>query len=141
MKLTKNSNKFISFLLTGLFALTFVLPTLQGPMGVKFDGISVALINLFTIKFVTSFSDYIAYLFVALTNVWIVVLLFWSFRSELKITPTVLLSVLSITSAISWFFRMEDGNVLLIGYWLWLLTIILIAIFNLYKAFTKPSII
>lgn len=141
MKLTKKSNKFVSFILVGLFAVTFLLPTLQGPMGVKFDGISVALINLFTIKFVTSFSDYIAYLFVALTNVWIIVMLFWSFRSKLKIVPTLMLSVLAITSAVSWFFRMEDGSVLLIGYWIWSLTILLIATFNLYKAFTKPNLV
>lgn len=137
MKLTKTTNKFISFILTGLFALTFVLPTLQGPMGVKFDGVSVALINLFTIKFVTSFSEYISYLFVALTNIWIVILLVWSFRKQVKLIPTIILSLLAITSAISWYLKMEESNVLLIGYWLWALTVILIAGFNLYKAFTK----
>lgn len=140
MKITKNNNKFISFLLVGLFALTFVLPTLQGPLGVKFDGISVALLNWFTIKFVADFSEYLSYLFVALTNIWVLVLLFWSFRSKIKFIPTLIISALAISSAIFWTLKMEDSSVLLIGYWIWMFTIILISGYDLYKAFTKVEI-
>jgi len=77
-------------------------------------------------------------LFTSLTNVWVVLLLIWSVRSKVKTVPTLILSLLAITSALSWKFNMEGDQVLLMGYWLWVISIVLIISFAMYRSFRNP---
>lgn len=141
MILSKNANKLITFILVGIFALSFVLPTLQGPLGVKFDGISVAILNIGGIKFVQNIGEYITYLFIALTNLWVILLFVWSFRSKINFVPTLILSILAISSSLSWIVNMKENNVLLSGYWVWVISILLISVFNLAKASNKIKLL
>ncbi len=135
--MAQNKSKIIIFVLMALFVISFLLPTLQGPMGLKLNGISVLGIHAATFGLINDLWEYLAFLFTALTNVWVVVLLFWAFRKEVKLLPVIILSGLAISSAISWKINMHESGVLLIGYWMWVLSIVLISGFDILKAFKK----
>ena len=121
-----------------LFIVSFLMPALQGPLGIELNGFSVFVANLATVVFVEGLSAYLLFLFTALTNVWIVLLLIWSLRRKVKIVPTLILSLLAITSALSWKFNMEGDGLLLIGYWFWVISIVLIISFTIYRSFRNP---
>ena len=138
--MTRKTNKMITIGLALLFVLTFFMPSLQGPMGIKLNGFSVFGANMATAVFVEGAQDYLMFLFTALTNVWVLLLLIWSVRSNVKVIPTVVLSLLAITSAFSWSFNIQGEGVLLMGYWLWIISILLIIGFTIYRSIRKPAI-
>jgi len=138
--MTRKTNRIITIGLALLFLLTFLMPALQGPLGIKLNGFSVFGANMATVVFVEGFSEYLIFLFTALTNVWVILLLFWSIRSNVKLIPTIILSILTITSAFSWSFNMEGEGVLLMGYWMWVISILLIIGFTIYRSVRKPAI-
>jgi len=135
--MTKTLNKALTFIIAGLFILSFMLPTLQGPMGVKLNGLMTYGVHLATINFIEGFSDYIMFLFTALTNLWVVLLLIWSVRKKVKLLPSLILGLLAIVSALSWKFSMQESGVLLIGYWIWVVSIISITGLDVYRAIKK----
>ena len=138
--MTRKTNRIITIGLALLFTLSFLMPALQGPLGIELSGFSVFVAKIATVIFVEGFYAYLLFLFTALTNVWIVLLLIWSLRSNVKTVPTLILSLLSVTSALSWKFNMEGDGVLLMGYWLWVISIVLIISFTIYRSFRKPAI-
>ena len=138
--MTRKTNKIITLGLALLFILTFLMPALQGPLGIKLNGFSVFGANLATVVFVENLNDYFMFLFTALTNVWVILLLIWSIRANVKIVPTIILSLLTISSALSWKFNMEGGGILLAGYWMWVISIVLVIGFTTYRSFKKPAI-
>jgi len=123
-----------------LFILTFLMPALQGPLGIKLNGFSVFGANMATVVFVEGIQDYLVFLFTALTNVWVILLLVWSIRGNVRLIPTIILSLLTVTSAFSWAINMKGDGVLLIGYWMWVTSILLIIGFTLYRSIRKPAI-
>ena len=133
------TNRIITLGLALLFVLSFLLPALRGPLGINLSGFSVFIANIATVIFVESFADYCLFLFTALTNVWVVLLLIWSLRNKVKIFPTIILSLWVITSAFSWFLNMEGDNILLIGFWLWIISSLLIVIFTIHRSLTVRS--
>ena len=116
--MTLKTNRIITIGLALLFILSFLIPALRGPLGIELNGFSVFGANIATVVFVEGFYDYLLFLYTALTNVWVVLLLIWSVRSKVKTVPTLILSLLAVTSALSWKFNMEGDQVLLMGYWL-----------------------
>ena len=136
--MTLKTNRIITIGLASLFLLSFLMPALQGPLGIELNGFSVFGANIATVVFVEGLSDYLLFLYTALTNVWVVLLLIWSVRSKVKTLPTLMLSLLAITSALSWKFNMEGDQVLLMGYWLWVISIVLIISFTIYRSFRNP---
>ena len=136
--MTLKTNRIITIVLAVLFILSFLMPALRGPLGIKLNGFSVFGVNIATFVFVEGFYDYLLFLFTALTNVWVVLLLIWSVRSKVKTLPTLMLSLLAITSALSWKFNMEGDQVLLMGYWLWVISIVLIISFAIYRSYRNP---
>jgi len=136
--MTLKSNRIITIGLAVLFILSFLMPALQGPLGIELNGFSVFGANIATVVFVEGFYGYLLFLFTSLTNVWVVLLLIWSVRSKVKTVPTLILSLLAITSALSWKFNMEGDQVLLMGYWLWVISIVLIISFAIYRSFRNP---
>jgi hypothetical protein len=136
--MTLKSNRIITIGLAVLFILSFLMPALQGPLGIELNGFSVFGANIATVVFVEGFYGYLLFLFTSLTNVWVVLLLIWSVRSKVKTVPTLILSLLAITSALSWKFNMEGDQVLLMGYWLWVISIVLIISFAMYRSFRNP---
>jgi hypothetical protein len=138
--MTLKTNRIITIGLALLFILSFLIPALRGPLGIELNGFSVFGANIATVVFVEGFYAYLLFLFTSLTNVWVVLLLIWSVRSKVKTVPTLILSLLAITSALSWSFNMEGDQVLLIGYWLWVISIVLIISFAIYRSFRNPAI-
>ena len=138
--MTTKTNRIITIGLALLFLLSFLMPALQGPLGIKLNGFSVFGANMATLVFVEGFYDYLLFLYTALTNVWVILLLIWSVRSKVKTLPILILSLLAVTSAFSWKFNMEVDGVLLMGYWLWVISIVLIVSFALYRSFRVPFI-
>ena len=136
--MTLKSNRIITIGLAVLFILSFLMPALQGPLGIELNGFSVFGANIATVVFVEGFYDYLLFLYTALTNVWVVLLLIWSVRSKVKTVLTLILSLLAVTSALSWKFNMEGDQVLLMGYWLWVISIVLIISFTIYRSFRNP---
>lgn len=134
--MTTKTNRIITIGLALLFLLSFLMPALQGPLGIELNGFSVFGANMVTLVFVESFYDYLLFLYTALTNVWVILLLIWSVRSKVKTLPILILSLLAVTSAFSWKFNMEVDGVLLMGYWMWVISIVLIVIFTLYRSFS-----
>ena len=132
------TNRIITIGLALLFILSFLMPALRGPLGIELNGFSVFGANMATLVFVEGLSDYLLFLYTALTNVWVVLLLIWSVRSKVKTVPTLILSLLAVTSAFSWMFNMEVGGVLLMGYWFWVVSIVLIISFAIYRSFRDP---
>ena len=133
--MTLKTNRIITIGLALLFILSFLMPALRGPLGIELNGFSVFGANIATVVFVEGFYDYLLFLYTALTNVWVVLLLIWSVRSKVKTVPTLILSLLAITSALLWKFNMEGDQVLLMGYWLWIISIVLIISFTIYRSF------
>jgi hypothetical protein len=138
--MTPRVNMKITIGLALLFILSFLMPALQGPLGIELSGFSVFGANIATLVFVEGFYAYLLFLYTALTNVWVVLLLIWSVRSKVKTLPTIILSLLAVTSALSWKFNMEVDGVLLMGYWFWVISIILIISFAIYRSFRSPLI-
>ncbi len=136
--MTLKTNRIITIGLALLFILSFIMPSLRGPLGIELNGFSVFGANIATVVFVEGFYDYLLFLYTALTNVWVVLLLIWSVRSKVKTVPTLILSLLAVTSALSWKFNMEGDQVLLMGYWLWVISIVLIISFTIYRSFRNP---
>ena len=128
------TNRIITVGLALLFILSFVLPSLRGPLGIELSGFSVFGANIAAVVFVEDFYDYFLFLYTALTNVWVVLLLIWSVRVKVKTVPTIILSVLAITSSFSWMFKMEQLGVFLVGYYLWVISVLLITSFTLYRS-------
>jgi len=138
--MTRKTNRMITLGLALLFILTFLMPALQGPLGIKLNGFSVFGANMATVVFVEGIQDYLVFLFTALTNVWVILLLVWSIRGNVRLIPTIILSLLTVTSAFSWAINMKGDGVLLIGYWMWVTSILLIIGFTLYRSIRKPAI-
>ena len=136
--MTSKTNRIITIGLALLFILSFLMPALQGPLGIELNGFSVFVAKIATVVFVDDFYAYLLFLFTALTNLWVVLLLIWSLRRKVKIVPTLILSLLAITSALSWKFNMEGDGLLLIGYWFWVISIVLIISFTIYRSFRNP---
>ena len=138
--MTLKKNRIITVGLALLFMLSFLMPALQGPLGIKLNGFSVFGANIATVVFAEDFYDYLLFLHTALTNLWVVLLLIWSLRIKVKTIPTFILSLLAFTSALSWKFNMEGDQSLLIGYWAWIISILLIISFAIYRSFRNHII-
>ena len=113
--MTLKTNRIITIGLALLFYIVFSNACIAGPLGIELNGFSVFGANIATVVFVEGFSDYLLFLYTALTNVWVVLLLIWSVRSKVKTVPTLILSLLAVTSALSWKFNMEGDQVLVDG--------------------------
>ena len=138
--MSAKTNRIITIGLAVLFMLSFILPSLRGPLGIELSGFSVFVANIATVVFVEDFYDYLLFLYTALTNVWVVLLLIWSARIKVKTIPVLILSLLAFTSGLSWKFNMEGDQVLLIWYWAWIISILLIISFAIYRSFRNHII-
>jgi hypothetical protein len=118
-----------------IYILSFILPTLRLSLDIKLSGWEAVALHFSEFAFINSVSEYFSFLFSALSNFWIVGLIV-GFLIGRNTTYLILLSVLALLSSISWFFTLEHTSVLLVGYYVWLLSIILIIIARFMK---KPD--
>jgi len=110
-----------------IYFISFFLPTIQFSLGVKLMGWESVLIQWSEILVVSSTAAYLKYLFIALTNFWIVGLIIGRII-EGKKTVKLVLTGLAIISSASWLFLFKDSTVILYGYYVWLLSIFLIIV-------------
>ena len=110
-----------------IYFISFFLPTIQFSLGVKLMGWESVLIQWSEILVVSSTAAYLKYLFIALTNFWIVGLIIGRIIEGEKAVKLVLTGLAIISSA-SWLFLFKDSTVILYGYYVWLLSIYLIIV-------------
>lgn len=110
-----------------IYILSFFLPVLKVSLGVKLAGWEVTALHFSELAFIDSIPAYLGFLFTALVNFWIVGLMVGYFfeRNNLKLYT---LAALAIASSASWLFLFEHSSVLLWGYYVWLLSIVLIIV-------------
>jgi len=110
-----------------LYIVSFFIPAVQFSLGIKLNGFEATILHLFEFGFVTNTKEYITYLSSALAHFWIIGLIIGYFTYSKKWIFR-LLSVLAITSSTYWLFALEETSVLLMGYYLWLTSIVLIIV-------------
>lgn len=129
----KMITKIMLFLGLILFLVSFFMPAIALTPEMKLSGFEAFVVNTGMIYFIDNTAAYFEWVFMLLTNVWAVFLFlrFWR-KGERKII-TYIVGILAIISALYWMFKMEDGSVLLMGYWLWLFGISSIVLANILK--------
>lgn len=110
-----------------VYIYSFFLPTIQFSLGVQLMGWESVLIQWSEILVVSSTLSYIKYLFIALTNFWVVGLIIGGLVVEQK-RYKVILAGLAFVSLVSWLFLFNDNSVILYGYYVWSLSVCLIII-------------
>ena len=120
-------NKILFLIGVALYLISFFQPTVQFSLGVQLLGWESVLIQWSEILVVSTTSDYFSYLFIALTNFWIVGLIIGWFIDEHKIIKYVL-SALALVSSFGWLFIFNDNSVILYGYYIWILSVLLIVV-------------
>lgn len=108
-----------------LYILSFFLPVLKFSLGVKLLGWEVTALHFSEFAFVHSVSEYVSYLFTALVNFWVIGLILGYFTGGTRVYLA-LLSILALLASFSWLVNFEHTSVLLVGYYVWLLSIVLI---------------
>ncbi len=120
-----NKNKILFFIGIAIYLASFFMPTLQFSLGVKLLGWESMLLQYSEILIITTASDYFKYIFAMLSNFWVIGLIIGWFIPQNKII-TLVLSVLAISSSLIWLFVFVNNSVILNGYYVWLLSIMLI---------------
>lgn len=118
-----------------LYIISFFLPTLKVSLGISLSGWKAVGLHFSEFAFIESVSGYFSFLFTALANFWIVGLIV-GFLIGRNTIYLILLSVLALLSSLSWFMILEHSSVLLIGYYVWIISIVLIIVS---RFMTKPN--
>ena len=109
------------------YLISFFLPALSITSEIELNGFSTFLINFGMLFYVENSVEYWQYIFFILSNILAPFLFVRYWRVSANKILTYLVSLLAIISAIFWPFAFEDSSVLLMGYWLWLIGIVLIS--------------
>lgn len=100
---------------------------------IKLTGIEAFGVQLGSVYFVETSSEYISWFFVSMASVWAVFLFVRYWRSHANKIVTILVSILAISSALYWVFTLNEGYNLKFGYYLWLISIIGLSLVNIVK--------
>lgn len=118
--------------------LSFFLPVLQVSLGIKLSGWEVTILHFSEIIFLNSITEYIFILPTIFVHLWIIGLIIGYFL-EKQTVKFIILSSLSILSSFIWLILLEHSSVLLIGYYLWLFSILLIITGRILNFFEKKQ--
>ncbi len=115
-----------------LYVASFFLPTLNLSLGITLSGWEAMLLHFSEFAFLDNIGQYFAFLWTALTNFWVVGLIvgFIIGRNTLFL---IILSILALLSSLSWFLLLAHSSVLILGYYTWIIGIILIIISRFLK--------
>ena len=137
---TDKRGRIIGSILLGLFALCLFLPVIKVSF-IEYLGGFFAMFAPFARTIVSeSFGEYLLKMFVALNPIFLLVLIAWSFRPQLKMIPLSILSTITFITGIFWFFKYKDESVLLYGYWFYMFLIILTIGLNFWKLKTQEKV-
>jgi len=140
LEMKRKSNILISIILTVLFIVCLFLPVVHFVFGKDLMGAEAFVFNFVRLFMVQDFVEYLKVVSTVLSNFFVLVLLIWSYRERLKLVPTLIISILAISTASTWIVKYADKGVLMYGYWVWLFFIVTLIGFNLYKIKSQKSI-
>lgn len=129
----KQLTRLVALIGMGLFLASFFLPAIAITSELKINGFYAFLLELSMLFYVSDGGEYAEFLFMGLTNVWILFLFirFWR-RNERKGLTFVVIG-LTLTSVVYWLYKLEDTSMLLIGFWVWAVAAVLISLSNVMK--------
>jgi len=111
-----------------LYVISFFLPTIQFSLGVKLLGWETVFIQWSEIVFVKNTAEYLQFLLSSLTNLWVVGLIIGGISNSTNRLFRLILAILALVTSFSWLFVFENNSILLYGFYVWLLSIILIVV-------------
>lgn len=119
--------------LTVLFVVCLLLPVIQFVFDNRLNGAEAFALNFGRLFLVQDYAEYLQVMSTVLTNFFVLVLVIWSYRERVKLVPVLILSTLSLATALVWVIKYFEKDVLLYGYWVWIAFIVLLIGFHLYK--------
>lgn len=133
--MTRKTNIIVSVVFVIIYLISLFMPIMSFSFGIEITGILGILANMSRLILVESYMDYLAVMGSIFTPILLLILIIWSFRKKLKLLPLSLLSIITLIGGLSWIFKYQGLEILLIGYYTWLLLILLVIAFNYYKYF------
>jgi hypothetical protein len=109
------------------------LPVIQFLFEKQLSGAEAFLLNVSRLFLVQDYFEYLQVMVTVLTNFFVLTLVIWSYRVRIKLIPTLFISAFSLSSALFWVYKYYEKGILLYGYWVWIIFIIVLIVFNLVK--------
>jgi hypothetical protein len=131
--MNRKQNIIYSILLTALFVMCLFLPVIQFLFEKQLSGAEAFLLNVSRLFLVQDYFEYLQVMVTVLTNFFVLTLVIWSYRVRIKLIPTLFISAFSLSSALFWVYKYYEKGILLYGYWVWIIFIIVLIVFNLVK--------
>jgi len=131
--MNRKQNIIYSILLTALFVMCLFLPVIQFLFEKQLSGAEAFLLNVSRLFLVQDYFEYLQVMVTVLTNFFVLTLVIWSYRARIKLIPTLFISAFSLSSALFWVYKYYEKGILLYGYWVWIIFIIVLIVFNLVK--------
>lgn len=138
--MNKKTNIIISSILSLLFIVSLFLPIMSLSFGIELNGIMGLAANSFRIILSESYLEYLGVMSTIFTPILLLILIIWSFRQQLKIIPLSILSLMTILGGVSWLFKYGRLDILLFGYYFWLVLILTVIGFNFFKLSKQENV-
>lgn len=129
----KAKNIILTAILLVLFIIGFFLPVLDFSFGVTLNGFEAFVMQGVSVMSSTSYSEYLWKVFLLITPVLDIVLIFWLLRKQVNLIAIVIVGLLVIIGSSSWIFKYGDLGILRIGYYYWLIVNLAIVGMNFLK--------
>lgn len=141
--MTKKTNIIVTISFAFLFLYSLFMPALKFSFGMNLNGFQSFGANFARLFLSENYVEYLQVMVSVIAPILTIVLIIWSLRSEIKLIPLTLLSMLCLAGISIWLFKYGSIGVLMYGYYFWLILNVLIIGFNYYKFFRqrKKSIV
>jgi hypothetical protein len=123
----------IPILFTLLFLITFFLPVLHFSFGKDLNGFEAFIFNFTRLFLVQNYIEYLKVVSTVLTSFFVLVMLIWSYRKQVKLIPVVMVGLIALITGLSWAAKYGGQGVLMFGYWVWIGYILLLIGYLLLK--------
>ncbi|CAG5078304.1 hypothetical protein [Parvicella tangerina] len=125
----KTKNIILVAILLALFIIGFFLPVLDFSFGVTLNGFEAFVMQGVSVLSSTSYAEYLWKVFLLITPVLDIVLIFWLLRKQINLIAIVLVGIAVLIGSSSWIFRYGSLEILRAGYYYWLiLNLLLVAV-------------
>lgn len=138
--MSRKTNIIISSTFAILFIVSLFLPIMSLSFGVEVTGMLGVAANAFRLALTDSYIDYLGVMSTVFTPILLLILVIWSYRQELRMIPLTLLSVFTLIGGASWIFKYGGLNILLFGYYFWLILIVSVIGFNYFKLTKQKNV-
>lgn len=116
-----------------LFILSFFWPSLKLTEDLQLKGYETFAAHVGSLYYVHTSPEYLKWFFLTLTNIWGVFLFVRFWRKDGKKWLTLLIGALTLSSALFWMFDAQLADGLLLGYWMWVLGLVLLVLANVFQ--------